>query len=77
MCTPWRHPCTRTLILNDVAVTFAPDATGAVMYEWQTGDTAVVGTYDIEWRVTWAGAPPFVMTFPTYGFDKVIVGREI
>lgn len=70
-----KHP--RTLVLNDVAVAFAADATGAVTYEWQAGDTDVVGIYDIEWRATWAGAPPFVMTFPTDGFDKVIVNREI
>ena len=70
-----KHP--RTLVLDDVPVSFVPDATGAVTYEWQTGDTDDVGTYDIEWRVTWAGSPPFVMTFPTEGFDKVIIGREI
>jgi hypothetical protein len=63
------HP--RTVVLNHVAATFVADATGTVSYAWQTGDTAVPGKYNIEWRATFPVVG--VITIPSKGYDMVEV----
>lgn len=61
--------------ISDETYAFSPDTSGAVSYEWQAGDTSAVGLYNIEWRVTWGDG--FVMTFPSEGFDRVLVNADI
>ena len=39
-----------------------------VSYHWQTGDTAIVGTYRAEWILTTAGRP---RTFPQRGYTFI------
>jgi len=63
-----------TVKLNLVSVTFAPDTSGAVSYQWQAGDTDDVGVYDLEWVATFPGAQS--MTVPSSGFDTVVVTRH-
>lgn len=63
------HP--RTKVIDAATAIFAADATGAVRYVWQPGDTDTVGTYNIEWHVVWGD--DFEMTFPSVGYDKVVI----
>jgi len=38
----------------NAAASLVTPASGVVKYEWQTGDTDDAGTYDAEWKVTFA-----------------------
>jgi hypothetical protein len=58
-------------VLSLAACVFVADDTGQVEYAWQTGDTDVSGTYNIEWTVIYPAG--LVMTFPSRGFDRVKV----
>jgi hypothetical protein len=52
------------------------DATGGVVqYDWQSGDTDTVGTYYVEFEVTYADSS--VETFPNNGNRAVSVVREL
>lgn len=48
---------------------------GKVRYVWQNGDTAEVGTYNMEVEVMWAGARP--ETFPAKGYLKLSINRDL
>tara|TARA_R110000822_G_C15290999_1_gene491057 strand:+ start:1366 stop:1686 length:321 start_codon:yes stop_codon:yes gene_type:complete len=48
---------------------------GVVQYDWQAGDTDTVGTYYVEFQVTYADAS--VETFPNNGNLVVSVVREL
>lgn len=67
------HP--RTVVLAHVSADFSPDPSGEVWYDWQTGDTAVTGLYDIEWTVTFVGAVS--LTVPSKGYDTVEVTKRL
>lgn len=48
---------------------------GVVQYDWQSGDTDTVGTYYVEFEVTYSDAS--VETFPNNGNKVVTVVREL
>lgn len=45
-------------------------ATGAVRYDWASGDTDTPGVYLASWTLTLAGKP---QTFPAYRVKRVLV----
>lgn len=59
----------------DAAMTVTNAATGTCQYNWQAGDTATVGTYYVEFEVTYADAS--VETFPNNGSKVVTVVKEL
>jgi hypothetical protein len=48
---------------------------GLIRYDWQTGDTDTVGTYYVEFEVTYADNT--VETFPNTGSETVSVIRDL
>ena len=48
---------------------------GYVEYRWVAGDTDTAGRFFAEWRVVFADGT--IQTFPTVGFDVVLVEGEI
>jgi len=59
----------------DTQMTVVDDEGGIVQYDWQTGDTDTVGTYYIEFEVTYTDGA--VETFPNNGNKVVSVVREL
>lgn len=56
------------------ACTIVDAVNGVVEYAWQLGDTDTSGTYLAEWERTRGSAK---MTFPTEGFDNVIISDDL
>jgi hypothetical protein len=48
---------------------------GIIQYDWQAGDTDTVGTYYVEFEVTYSDAS--VETFPNNGNKTISVVREL
>jgi len=63
-----------TLKIDEV-MTIVDDSGGVVQYDWQSGDTDTVGTYYVEFEVTYADAS--VETFPNNGSKVVSVVKEL
>ena len=59
----------------DAPMTVTNDLGGVCQYNWQAGDTDTVGTYYVEFEVTYADAS--VETFPNNGSKTVKVVREL
>jgi len=59
----------------DEAMTITNNEGGVVQYNWQAGDTDTVGTYYVEFEVTYADAS--VETFPNNGSKAIKVVREL
>lgn len=59
----------------DAPMTITSAVTGTCRYDWQAGDTDTVGTYYVEFEVTYADAS--VETFPNNGSKTVKVVREL
>jgi hypothetical protein len=59
----------------DEAMTITNNEGGVVQYNWQAGDTDTVGTYYVEFEVTYADAS--VETFPNNGNKVVTVVKEL
>lgn len=59
----------------DRQMTVTNAAGGVVQYDWQSGDTDTVGTYYVEFEVTYADSS--VETFPNNGNRAVSVVREL
>lgn len=59
----------------DETMTITDAENGVVQYDWQVGDTDTVGTYYVEFEVTYADAS--VETFPNNGNKVVSVVREL
>ena len=62
-------------VVLDEQMTITSDLGGVVQYDWQAGDTATVGTYYVEFEVTYADAS--VETFPNTGSLPLIITREL
>lgn len=65
------------LILN-VLMTKDPDQVtnpGKVTYFWQSGDTAVAGSYKAEIQVIWPGTLP--QTFPADGYLQLTIKKDL
>ena len=59
----------------DRAMTVVTPLQGIIRYDWQAGDTDTVGTYYVEFEVTYADAS--VETFPNNGSKVVSVVKEL
>lgn len=59
----------------DAEMTITDEDNGVVQYDWQSGDTDTVGTYYVEFEVTYADAS--VETFPNNGNKVVTVVKEL
>jgi len=59
----------------DEVMTIVSEDNGIVQYDWVSGDTDTVGTYYVEFEVTYADAS--VETFPNNGNKVVSVVREL
>lgn len=59
----------------DTAMTITNNEGGVVQYNWQAGDTDTVGTYYVEFEVTYADAS--VETFPNNGNKVITVVKEL
>ena len=59
----------------DEAMTITNNEGGVVQYNWQAGDTDTVGTYYVEFEVTYADLA--VETFPNNGNKVITVVKEL
>jgi uncharacterized protein YfaS (alpha-2-macroglobulin family) len=59
----------------DQAMTITNATLGLVRYDWQVGDTDTVGTYYVEFQVTYSDGS--VETFPNNGNKVVSVVKEL
>ena len=59
----------------DQPMTVVTPLQGLIQYDWQAGDTDTVGTYYIEFEVTYSDAS--IETFPNNGSKVVSVVREL
>lgn len=59
----------------DRPMTVVTPTQGVIQYNWQTGDTDTVGTYYVEFEVTYPGDS--VETFPNNGNKTVSVVRSL
>jgi len=59
----------------DAAMTIPNPSLGMIRYDWQVGDTDTVGTYYVEFEVTYADLS--VETFPNNGSKAITVVREL
>jgi len=63
-----------TLKIN-ASMTITDAINGIVQYDWQAGDTDTVGTYFVEFQVTYSDGA--IETFPNNGNKIVSVVREL
>jgi len=59
----------------DAPMTVVDEAGGVIQYDWAAGDTDTVGTYYVEFEVTYSNSS--VETFPNTGSAVVSVIREL
>ena len=62
-------------VVLDEQMTITDAEGGVVQYDWQAGDTATVGTYYVEFEVTYADGS--VETFPNTGSLPLVITREL
>jgi len=60
---------------NDQNTDGSDGSKGKVSYDWTADDTDQAGTYLAEWEVTFADGT--VRTFPTAGWDTVVVHSDL
>lgn len=59
----WRHTTLLNVKFSASATIVGSPSNGVVQYQWVSGDTDVVGDYNVEWEVINAGGKP--RTYPT------------
>lgn len=59
----------------DAAMDVIDSDNGIIQYDWQSGDTDTVGTYYVEFEVTYTDAT--VETFPNNGNKTINVVKEL
>lgn len=64
-----------TLKIDAPMTVVSPSTVGVIRYDWQAGDTDTVGTYYIEFEVTYADNS--IETFPNTGSEIVSVVKEL
>ena len=62
-------------VVLDQQMTITDAVGGVVQYDWQVGDTSTVGTYYVEFEVTYSDAS--VETFPNTGSLPLVITREL
>jgi hypothetical protein len=45
---------------------------GEVQYEWKAGDTAIAGTYQVEFKITWTTGKT-VQSVPNEGYGALVI----
>lgn len=65
---------TQETIAGAVAVIVSAPA-GSVRYDFGGSDTAVVGDYVLEWRVTWSNGK--TSSYPGNGYDRFLVTPKL
>ena len=55
----------------DAAGSVTDGANGIVQYDWVSGDTDTIGTYNVEWEVTYGDGT--IETFPNSDYEIVVV----
>lgn len=50
---------------------------GQVFYVWVRGDTAIVGDYQVEFEITWAGTTPTTETVPNDSYDSISIIADL
>lgn len=69
------RPIGSSQIKVDAAAVIVTALDGIVRYDWQASDTAVVGSYQAEFEVTYADAS--IETFPNDGYIQVEIIDDI
>lgn len=69
------RPIGSTQATIDQAAVIVTPLSGIVQYNWQASDTAAVGSYQVEFEVTYADAS--VETFPNDGYIRVEITDDI
>ena len=64
-----------TILIAGGGGTIVNPTKGTVAYEWQTGDTSVVGIHSAEFEIEYTNGQ--IETFPNTGYIKVIVKGEL
>lgn len=59
----------------DAAMTISNADAGIIKYDWQAGDTDTVGTYNVEFQITYSDSS--IETFPNHGYETVVVVGEL
>ena len=62
-------------VVLDEQMTITDAEGGVVQYDWQAGDTATVGTYYVEFEVTYSDGS--IETFPNTGSLPLVITREM
>ena len=62
-------------VVLDEQMTVTDAEGGVVQYDWQAGDTATVGTYYVEFEVTYSDGS--IETFPNTGSLPLVITREL
>jgi len=63
------------VVVLDQQMTITNSTGGVVQYDWQTGDTSDVGTYYVEFEVTYSDSS--IETFPNTGNLPLVITREL
>lgn len=50
-------------------------ANGRVRYDWIRGDTDTIGTYQVEFEITWPTALP--ETVPNTGYNEIVIEQDL
>lgn len=62
------------LRINDAAQ-IVDAAGGVVLYDWKPEDTAVAGSYQAEWQITWANG--YQQTVPTLTYHSIDILADL
>ena len=62
-------------VVLDEQMTITDAENGVVQYDWQVGDTSTVGTYYVEFEVTYSDGS--IETFPNTGNLSLVITREL
>ena len=62
-------------VVLDEQMTITDVQNGVVQYDWQVGDTSTVGTYYVEFEVTYSDGS--IETFPNTGSLPLVITREL
>lgn len=69
------RPIGSSQIKVDAAAVIVTALDGIVRYDWQASDTAVIGSYEAEFEVTFSDAS--IETFPNDGYIRVKIVSDI
>ena len=64
-----------TVVKINAAATILDVPTASVEYPITADDSDTAGNFNVEWEVTFADAS--VMTFPTTGYDLLVIGGDL